>query len=71
MITSTAQARRVQAARVQAGKKGVAKAVRKFHKRITASEYQSAVMNLSLVSDFSGCRTYNQTYGVGHVSSSQ
>jgi hypothetical protein len=65
MITSHQQAADVQLRRFASGKKGVAKAVRRFHKRITKFGYEGHVLNQGLTSNFVGCRTSAEVHQVG------
>lgn len=62
MIKNTDQATAVQHRRLSSGKKGVSKAVRRFHKRTAGGQYQGARLNMLLNADFSGCRTFDETH---------
>lgn len=63
MIKNPRQAIAVQRRRLASGKKGVAKAVRRFHNRMAGNKAQGAWLSLRLDADFSGCRTFNETHG--------
>jgi hypothetical protein len=63
MIKTIEQAVLVQARRKIAGKKGVAKAVRRFTKG-QSRPGQSWKMNYRFLANFEGCRTFDQTHRI-------
>lgn len=63
MIKDTCHAFEVQARRLASGKKGVAKAVRRFNRKIAVIEWQQWQLNGNLPADFSGCRSFENSRG--------
>lgn len=60
MIKSKEHAMAVQQRRVNSGKKGVAKAVRRYNKN--QSSTQGFDLNWEFPSNFEGCRSFEETY---------